>query len=211
MAKSNTRHLRDLWCLSLVMGLVVCKCMFSQSQTPPIVQQPSPLLLLPAELRTKIWIDAMPDNITLSKEKPIPRLPRIGRTCRQTRCETMSVLALSTHFNFDIDQTDGAFTCESSYLLYKWKMYGRSSDRRKVNVSYTLTGEPRWRNLLLWAQGVHAGGSFGSGPTHIPVGNATLDVVASTLSIARQLQSRPWENAKKVLEMLPAARDIDWA
>lgn len=172
----------------------------------PILQQSSPLLALSAELRTTIWLYLMPGRVRLTKEQPLPRVPAIVFAARQTLKEILPIFYGNTRFSHEIFDSDGAFACESEKTI--------CARARKVSqsllISYRLNTKPNWSNLLAWAKAVHAEG-WSEWAVLLGTGLCEeADVVFSTLTVAARLSKMPWEEARAVLELLPAARDPRW-
>lgn len=84
-----------------------------KSKRATIIQQASPLLLLPPELSDEIWSYIIPKRVTLSKHHPLPHVPSVAQVCRQMRRETLSIFFDKTIYDFLIRDTDGKFFCDT--------------------------------------------------------------------------------------------------
>lgn len=170
-------------------------------------QLQSPLLALPFELRTQIWLLTIPYEVTLTKQEPLPRIPAAGFACRQILREITPLFRLNTKSLFYIEDCDGAFTCAGLARLRQLKESARS-EARGAKVGVRFRGGKKWSNVMIWAEEVHSGGLWfsllvGAGPNEA--------LVANTMAITQRLKPLPWSEAKEILELLPLASDPAWA
>lgn len=122
----------------------------AEETPPPAVQQQqqlqSRLVALPPELRNEIWLYAIPDTITLSKQDPLPRLPSISRTCRQILSEVTPLFLTKSTFECSVHDYDGAFMCEVVPHLAEFRAVveqNQDSFAVQFRVSFTETGNGR--------------------------------------------------------------------
>lgn len=178
----------------------------------PTLRQPSALLRLPAELRLEIWRLALPEAIGIDRANPLPQVPDICLARRQTFFEALPVFVRQSRFDFRVDGGDGVYLTRTFARIDElMSCIGRAEKEPKTrNYHLYLRGTPRWQALLHWAEAVHEGGNIPCSEILGASGDAD-EAVTSTLSIAWRLRYSPWEEVKKVLELLPAARDPRWA
>ena len=178
----------------------------------PIDQQSSRLLLLPTELRLKIWRYVVPDTITITNQHPFPQVPSIGRACRQTLCETLPIFLRQSEYFWLFDGGDGSYTRDTFFWIEDLMdfIHPAGSDMDMPIFRAAIGGTLRWECLMRWAKAVHR---CRNQPHSFDDGNQSEEwnVMASTLFIADKLHPLPWETAKEVLEALPAAKDPRWA
>lgn len=177
--------------------------------TPRLVQPQlqSRLLALPFELRTQTWLLILPYEITLSKQDPLLRIPAIRLTCRQALREVLPIFCSRTKFRFDIEDCDGAFTCRGRARL---KSLNEAAEGyvRGHEIGVRFSGKKKWKNVVIWAEEVHASGHWLL--LRAPFGTDEA-VIASTMEITQRLRALPWSNVELILGLLPTASDPAWA
>lgn len=157
-----------------------------------------------------IWSYTLAETVNIPKHHPLIPFPPISMVSRQILDEVLPIYIFKTKFRFAIDNCDVALTRKSVARLEEdAALVGANIRSPRVCFHADFGGKGTWPNLFAWAQSVHAGRWSCFCNTDGP--DQSLHVISSTLAIAVKLRKLPWEEAKAVLESLPAAKDPDWA
>lgn len=113
------------------------------------VQQESPLLDLPPELRNEIYRYTLHASDWLVVDGNMPEEPGLLSACRQIRTEASPIYYFENWFHIWINNYDGEVTW---LLRKKWWVYKRPLLFR---VEMQAFAKPNWPNLMKWLKEYH--------------------------------------------------------
>lgn len=181
---------------------------------PKKMKESSRLLMLPKELRTKIWEHTLPVNVDLSSDQPHAPIPSLAPACSQTFREVLSTYLGKTTFTANIVDGDGAFLLTLAHSRRRLKISCRLNpdDPDSPRQPSTRGGILRWRNLLKWAEAAHAHGKHHMCFRRVVAlqRESEKEAISTVLDIAVKLRALLWQEVKEVLELLHPARDPRW-
>ena len=155
-------------------------------------------LMIPGELRNKIYRLALisADRILIAKgqfEEPSLRL-----ACRQIRTEASKIYYLENKWT--IDYPSWEYSVAEGFVNHVQIV--RGFDLNKMAIQWRNSGSYKNKaNLLALAKGLHEGKEglrwLGAGENRRPLTPATM----GALEIAKTMRKSPWEEVQRVLEI----------
>ncbi|KAK5111964.1 hypothetical protein LTR85_011711 [Meristemomyces frigidus] len=173
----------------------------------------SPLLALPAELRSRIWEYAVVAPYVIDIVVGETRPPPLVALCRQVRKETASMWYDSNIFACEVHDCDGTVAIAWARHM---KKYDKGDEERPFYHWYS--GQANWPNMMVWAKELYDNDAYFEDIAEFAARPPAdhWDVITSVhaiIGLAKKGKA-PWEQAERTLQLLHfavTATDREWA
>lgn len=156
------------------------------------VQQESPLLDLPPELRNEIYRYTLHASDWLVVDGRMPEEPGLLSACRQIRTEASPIYYFENWFHIWINDYNGEVTW---LLRKKWWVYKRPLLFR---VEMQAFAKPNWPNLTKWLKEYHGAWYLGFAADG-QVWAAVQHVLHGWFLMVKEARDLPWETVERLI------------
>lgn len=160
----------------------------------------SPLLLLPPELRNKIYREVLvkDDFITASTQL---QQPSLLRTNHQIRTGTLQIYYAEIHFRWHVHDLNAG-----TYI--QWA--SSSKHRRTTSISFELHGDRNWKNLLHGLEASYTRRACGLVMPKPPLPPISMAELAPVARVAYKFFETTWKMRKKGLSWKRVKRRLKY-